>query len=118
MHHTWLRFFQALAHEGGLTKSVRYLGVVRSLEEAFDVELFLRIRKTTKLPEAGETLYGSARTLCGCQPEAIALLQNGGQIGLQKLRIGAPKPNAIMPMVKRLKDRLPNVDISLTIERR
>ena len=30
----------------------------------------------------------------------------GGQIGVQKLRIGAANPNAIMPMVKRLKDRL------------
>ncbi|MEC9183492.1 MAG: hypothetical protein VX930_04400, partial [Pseudomonadota bacterium] len=40
----------------------------------------------------------------------------GGQIGVQKLRIGAANPNAIMPMVKRLKDRLPNVEFSRTIE--
>ncbi|MEC7205692.1 MAG: LysR family transcriptional regulator substrate-binding protein, partial [Pseudomonadota bacterium] len=56
--------------------------------------------------------------LFGCQQEAIDFLRNGGQIGVQKLRIGAAKPNAIMPMFKRLKDRLPNNDFSLTIERR
>ncbi|MBG03783.1 MAG: LysR family transcriptional regulator [Rhodospirillaceae bacterium] len=126
MHHTWLRSFHAVAHEGGFTKGAQYLGVgqptvtaqVRSLEEAFDVELFLRIGKATKLTEAGETLFGITRTLFGYQQEAIDLLRNGGQIGVQKLRIGAANPNAIMPMVKRLKDRLPNVDFSLTIERR
>ena len=40
----------------------------------------------------------------------------GGQIGVQKLRSDAANPNAIMPMVKRLKDRLPNVEFSRTIE--
>ena len=40
---------------------------VRSLEETFDVELFLRIENTTKLTEAGETLFGITRTLFGCQ---------------------------------------------------
>ena len=79
---------------------------VRSLEETFDVELFLRIEITTKLTEAGETLFGITRTLFGCQQGAIDLLRNGGQIGGQKLRIGAANPNAIMPMVNRLKDRL------------
>ncbi|MED5356976.1 MAG: hypothetical protein VYD85_00950, partial [Pseudomonadota bacterium] len=78
----------------------------RSLEETFDVELFLRIENTTKLTDAGETLFGITRTLFGCQQGAIDLLRNGGQIGVQKLRIGAANLNAIMPMVKRLEDRL------------
>ena len=86
MHHTWLRSFHAVAHEGGFTKGAQYLGVgqptvtaqVRSLEEAFDVELFLRIGKTTKLTEAGETLFGITRTWFGCQQGAIDLLRNGG----------------------------------------
>ena len=81
---------------------------VRCLEETFDVELFLRSGNTTKT-------YGSGRDAFWDYPNVVWMPTVGdrpppkwetGQIGVQKLRIGAANPNAIMPMVKRLKDRL------------
>ena len=75
---------------------------VKSLEGAFDVELFHRAGKSAQLTDTGETLYGITRTLFGYQQEAIDFLRNTGQSGPRKLRIGAANPNGIMPLIKAL----------------
>jgi len=61
MCHTWLRSFHAVAREGGFTKGANAIGVgqptvtaqVKSLEGAFDVELFQRGGKSAQLTDTG-----------------------------------------------------------------
>jgi aminoethylphosphonate catabolism LysR family transcriptional regulator len=126
MYYTWLRSFHAVAREGGFTKGANTIGVgqptvtaqVKSLESAFDVELFHRAGKSAQLTDTGETLYGITRTLFGYQQEAINFLRNTGQSRPRKLRIGAANPNGIMPLIKALRDQLPSFELSVTIEQR
>lgn len=126
MYHTWLRSFHAVAREGGFTKGAHAIGVgqptvtaqIKSLEAAFDVELFHRAGKSPKLTDAGETLFGVTRTLFGHQQEAIEFLRTAGRQSPQKLRIGAANPNGIMPLVKKVREQNPDLAISVAIEQR
>ena len=126
MYHTWLRSFHAVAREGGFTTGANAIGVgqptvtaqVKSLEGAFDVELFHRVGKSDQLTDTGETLYGVTQNLFGHQQEAIDFLRNAGKPAPRKLGIGAANPNGIMPLIKALRRQLPSFELSVTIKQR
>ena len=102
-----LRSFFAVARHGGFTAGARALHVsqptvtaqVRALEETYAIELFTRRGRSVALTAAGEALYGIAERIFEQEEEALALLQNTGELRAGRLRVGAVGPNHVMEML-------------------
>lgn len=94
-HH--LRYFRAVATEGGLTKAARHLNLsqsalsvqLRSLEESLGQPLFERKHKSLVLTEAGRIALEYADTIFRCGEEMTGLLQNRRRRSRSYLRVGA-----------------------------
>lgn len=94
-HH--LRYFHAVATEGGLTKAARHLNLsqsalsvqLRSLEENLGQPLFERKHKSLVLTEAGRIALEYADTIFRCGEELTGLLQNRTGRSRSCLRVGA-----------------------------
>ncbi|WP_346331919.1 LysR family transcriptional regulator [Prosthecobacter sp. SYSU 5D2] len=94
-HH--LRYFRAVATEGGLTKAARHLNLsqsalsvqLRNLEESLGQPLFERKRKSLVLTEAGRIALEYADTIFRCGEELTGLLQNRSGRSRSCLRVGA-----------------------------
>lgn len=93
-HH--LRYFQAVAHEGNLTRAAARLNVsqsavstqIRQLEERLDQELFERRGRALHLTEAGRIALDHADAIFATGRELVATLQQSGR-RRRALRIGA-----------------------------
>src|SRR5512138_780029 len=76
-HH--LRYFWAVAREGGVTRASEKLNIsqptvsaqVRELEDALGEPLFLREGRTVRLTEVGQTVYGYADEIFGLGQELL-----------------------------------------------
>ena len=94
-HH--LRYFRAVATEGGLTKAARHLNLsqsalsvqLRSLEENLGQPLFERKHKSLVLTEAGRIALEYADTIFRCGEELTGLLQSRTGRSRSCLRVGA-----------------------------
>lgn len=94
-HH--LRYFQAIAHEGNLTRAAERLHVsasalstqLRSLEEALGQPLFERQNKRLTLTEAGRIALEHADAIFRTGDELVDTLRGRGPARRQVLRIGA-----------------------------
>jgi LysR family transcriptional regulator, transcriptional activator of nhaA len=83
-HH--LRYFRAIAHEGGLTRAARRLNVsqsalstqLRQLEEQVGHALFVRAGKRLELTEAGRIALDYAETIFRAGDELLGTLQGHG----------------------------------------
>lgn len=94
-HH--LRYFWAIAHEGGLTRAAAKLNVAQSalsiqlkqLEDNLGHPLFVRKNRQLVLTEAGQIALRHADSIFRTGEELIDTLQHRGRKSLQILRIGA-----------------------------
>jgi LysR family transcriptional activator of nhaA len=93
-HH--LRYFQAVAHEGNLTRAAERLNVsqsavstqIRLLEERLGQALFERRGRSLALTEAGRIALDHADAIFAAGRELVATLQHSGR-QRQALRVGA-----------------------------
>ena len=93
-HH--LRYFWAIAHEGGLTKAAVRLNVAQSalsiqlrrLEEDLGHPLFIRKNRTLTLSEAGRLALQYADSIFQSGDELIDTLQHRSRKSRQVLRMG------------------------------
>lgn len=126
MNATWLRAFHSVAREEGFTKGAAAIGVgqptvtaqIKALEDRYNVELFHRAGRIVRLTDAGEALYDVTRTLFGYQQDAVELLERLGREGPRQLRFGAANPHGIMGLIKAVRDRMPEMEIAVAVERR
>ncbi len=94
-HH--LRYFRAIAREGGLTRAAERLRLsqsalstqLRRLEEDLGQDLFLRQHKSLVLTEAGRIALDYAETIFRSGEELVDVLKNRSPGRRQLLRIGA-----------------------------
>lgn len=93
-HH--LRYFQAVAHEGNLTRAAQHLNVsqsavstqIRLLEEQLGQQLFERRGRALLLTEAGRIALDYADSIFAAGQEMLATLQQSGR-QRQALRVGS-----------------------------
>ncbi len=93
-HH--LRYFWAIAHEGGLTRAARRLNIsqsalstqLRQLEEQLGHPLFVRAGKRLELTEAGRMALDYAETIFRAGDELVGTLQGHGP-AQRVLRVGS-----------------------------
>lgn len=93
-HH--LRYFRAIAHEGGLTKAAARLNIaqsalsiqLRQLEENLGHPLFLRKNRTLHLTEAGQLALQYADSIFRTGDEMVDTLRHQSPRTRQVLRIG------------------------------
>jgi len=93
-HH--LRYFQAVAHEGNLTRAAERLNVsqsavslqIRNLEENLGQALFERRGRALHLTEAGRIALDHADAIFASGRELVATLRQGGR-QRQAIRVGA-----------------------------
>ncbi|MEO0544911.1 MAG: LysR family transcriptional regulator [Pseudomonadota bacterium] len=93
-HH--LRYFQAVAHEGNLTRAAEQLNVsqsalsvqIKQLEERIGQPLFDRVGRTLKLTEAGRIALDHADQLFAIGDDLVSTLQ-GHATARPVLRVGA-----------------------------
>ncbi len=93
-HH--LRYFRAIAHEGGLTKAAAHLNVaqsalsvqLRQLEESLGHPLFVRRNRKLELTEAGQLALRYADSIFHTGDELMDTLRHQSPRARQVLRIG------------------------------
>lgn len=96
LNYSHLRYFQAVAHEGNLTRAAARLNVsqsavstqIRHLEDQLGQRLFERRGRALHLTEAGRIALDHADKIFDTGRELIATLQQSGRTR-QALRIGA-----------------------------
>jgi aminoethylphosphonate catabolism LysR family transcriptional regulator len=118
-----LRSFFAVARHRGFTAGARALHVsqptvtaqVRALEETYAIELFTRRGRNVALTAAGEALYGIAERIFEQEEEALALLQNTGELRAGRLRVGAVGPYHVMEMLAAFHARHPAIELAVSL---
>lgn len=93
-HH--LRYFLAVAQEGGITAASEALHVspptlsaqVRELESSLGVELFSRQGKSLVLTDVGRVLRRYAERIFGLGDEMIEVVKRGGEGGAETVHLG------------------------------
>ena len=94
-HH--LRYFWAVAKEGGLTRAAERLHVsqsalstqIRQLEEHLGQSLFVRAARSMQLTEAGQLALGYAETIFRAGDELVDVLQGEAMPKRAVLRAGS-----------------------------
>ena len=94
-HH--LRYFWAVAKEGGLTRAAERLHVsqsalstqIRQLEEHLGQSLFVRAARSMQLTEAGQLALGYAETIFRAGDELVDVLQGEAMPKRAVLRVGS-----------------------------
>jgi len=121
--HAQLRAFHAVALARSFTAAARALGVsqpavsmaVRSLEEAYGVELLTRGRAAVEPTELGRALLDAIRPLYAIESEAAELLGRAGGLLGGHLRVGADAPFVVVPMLAAFRTAHPQVSLSLSL---
>ena len=123
MNKSQLRSFHAAAELGGFTAASRALQIsqptvttqVRSLEEEYGVELFVRQGRIVKLTSAGEELYEITKRVVLHENEAREFLkaQSGRLTG--HLRLAAVGPFHATDVLVALKTQHPDVRVSVLL---
>lgn len=121
--HAQLRAFHAVAMSRSFTEAAQALGVsqpavsmqVRSLEEAYGVELFTRGRVGVDTTELGRALLDATRPMFSLEAEAAELLQRATALLRGRLRVGADGPFLIVPILAAFRREHPHVALSLSL---
>ncbi|MEN6461696.1 MAG: selenium metabolism-associated LysR family transcriptional regulator, partial [Syntrophomonas sp.] len=91
---------------------------IQALEDRFGVLLLERSGRRLKTTEAGETLYNFARDIIKYMDKAEKAMEEVSESRKGSLCLGAstiPGQYIIPPLLKKFKDKFPNVSISLDI---
>jgi LysR family transcriptional regulator, low CO2-responsive transcriptional regulator len=123
MRYTHLRSFHAVAQRGSFTAAARALNVgqptittqVRSLEQEFGVELFVRRGRRIELTDAGGGLLGITRRLFADEKEAADYLNEMRGLKTGHLRVGAVGPYHVTEMLAAFAARHPGVYVSVAV---
>ena len=123
MRHTQLRSFHAVAQRQSFTAAARELGVsqptittqVKSLEQEFGVELFVRRGRRIELTETGGGLLAITRRLFADEKEAADFLNETRGLRTGHLRVGAVGPYHVTDMLAAFNARHPGLYVSVTV---
>lgn len=123
MRHTQLRSFHAVAQRLSFTVAARELGVsqptittqVKSLEQEFGVELFVRRGRRIELTETGGGLLDITRRLFADEKEAADYLNQTRGLKTGHLRVGAVGPYHVTDMLAAFNTRYPGIYVSVTV---
>lgn len=116
-----LRSFYAVGRELSFTKAAELLHIgqptvttqVKALEEAYNVQLFLRSPRGLKLTDAGEALLTVARQIFSLEEQAVGILQAEGNQISGKLRVGTVGPFFVMELLSAFHTQYPLVQVFL-----
>jgi LysR family transcriptional regulator, low CO2-responsive transcriptional regulator len=123
MRHTQLRSFHAVAQRLSFTAAARELGVsqptittqVKSLEQEFGVELFVRHGRRIELTETGGGLLDITRRLFADEKEAADYLNETRGLRTGHLRVGAVGPYHVTDMLAAFNARHPGLYVSVAV---
>lgn len=123
MRHTQLRSFHAVAATESVTAAANQLHVsqptlttqIRSLEEDYAVELFVRTGGRMRLTEAGRRLQEITRRLFANEDEARHFLRESRELRTGHLRVGAVGPFHVTEMLVAFHARYPGIAISVSV---
>ena len=96
LNYNHLRYFRAIAHEGGLTKAAARLNIAQSalsiqlrhLEETLGHPLFVRQNRKLQLTEAGRMALRYADSIFRAGDELVDTLRHQSPVARQILRVG------------------------------
>lgn len=116
-----LRSFYAVARELSFTKAADLLRIgqptvtvqVKSLEETFNVQLFLRSPRGLQLTDTGKALLTVARQIFALEEQAVGILRSDGKNISGKLRVGTVGPFFVMELLSAFHARYPLAQVSL-----
>ncbi len=118
-----IRAFNAVARDGSFQKAAESLGVtqpaitlqVRSLEDLYSVVLFMRTKGGAKLTKLGLDLFQITQSIHILETEVDELLSRQSEVLDGSIRLAAGSPQLIMALIKKYKDKYPNVKLSLEL---
>ncbi|QNI34256.1 LysR family transcriptional regulator [Alloacidobacterium dinghuense] len=119
-----LRYFKAVAENGGFARAARLLhvaqsaisGQIRDLEEELGVPLFDRAKRQIRLTYHGELFLKDAKTLLASADSAVANMQRSlrGEVGTLTIGFFAGGTGPFFPaIIKEFKRRFQDVQVSL-----
>lgn len=116
-----LRSFYAVGRELSFTKAAELLHIgqptvttqVKTLEETYDVQLFLRSPRGLRLTDAGEALLTVARQIFSLEEQAVGILSAEGNQISGKLRVGTVGPFFVMNLLSAFHAQYPLMQVSL-----
>jgi aminoethylphosphonate catabolism LysR family transcriptional regulator len=123
MRFTQLRSFHAVAAAESVTAASQQLNVsqptlttqIRTLEEEYAVELFLRAGGRMRLTEAGRQLQQITRRLFADEADARHFLTESRELKTGQLRVGAVGPFHVTEMLVAFHARYPQIEISVSV---
>jgi DNA-binding transcriptional LysR family regulator len=119
-----LRYFLAVAEEGGVTRAAERLGVaqpslsqaLRAFEAELEVELFHRVGRGMRLSTAGRQLVGPARQILRAMDDARDAIAGATELRTGTLELATLATLAIDPMaelVGQFRDRYPGIEVDV-----
>jgi aminoethylphosphonate catabolism LysR family transcriptional regulator len=120
--HAQLRAFHAVATARSFTEAARALGVsqpavsmqVRSLEEAYGVELLSRGRRVEPT-DLGRALLAAVRPIFALEVEAAEILGKASGLLRGELRVGGDAPFVIVPVLAAFRAAHPGLSLRLSL---
>ncbi|MBX8476963.1 LysR family transcriptional regulator [Pseudomonas cichorii] len=117
-----LKSFYMVARQGSITQAAKKLGLsqptvttqIRSLEAQYGVELFYRGGRRLTLSEEGARLLPMVQKLLQQEADIEFFLRNSGQMQ-GCLRIAATAPYYVLDLVRRFRDRFPQIQVTVEI---
>ncbi|MEE9387981.1 MAG: LysR substrate-binding domain-containing protein [Paracoccaceae bacterium] len=121
MKHTQLRAFQNVALHGGFSLAARAIGLtqsavsdqVLSLEREFDILLFDRSKKQTRLTNQGKQLFAITSQLFEIESQALDFLTESRSVATGTLNIIADSASHVTELLSRFRLKHPAVRINL-----
>jgi LysR family transcriptional regulator, low CO2-responsive transcriptional regulator len=123
MLYTELRSFHAVALNGGFSSAARALNIsqptlsmqVKALESFYEVELFWRVGRQSRLTPAGQDLFKKTLQIIQNESEAKDLLNSFKGLESGSLRIAAVGPFHATDMVAAFNAQYPSIDLSIQL---
>ena len=119
-----LRYFLAVAEEGGVTRAAERLQIaqpslsqaLRAFEAELGVELFHRVGRGMRLSSAGDQLVGPARQVLRAMDDARHAIAGATELRSGTLELATLATLAVDPMaslIGRFRDRYPGVEVDV-----
>lgn len=123
MNDAQLRCFHVAASEGNITRAAARLRIsqpavsnhIKALEQGYGVQLFRRVGRNVELTEFGRQLRDLTGRLYSARAEVRDLLLSKRNLSRGHLRIGTVGPQQILPVLRELKGRFPNITYDVRI---
>lgn len=119
--HSQLRAFHAVAEAGSFTRAAELLCLsqpavsdqVRKLEEYYGVTVFHRDKRSVRLTEVGERLFGLTRRLFDVSTDVHELLMDYHGLTTGSLVLAVDAPVHVLPYVARFCARYPGINVRI-----